>query len=542
MGNRNISLKEIVSVIEPKESLIASLAIQKPDSTNLQGYEAYSQDKWLTLLTMLNTLKFEPQYYRTVGDQVIHFQQIFHECAMEDPYLTAQCLVYSRCVSDGMRTVTQLGASLLPRYTSGQPWMHTFFSNWNKKASTGGIVFRADDMSRILKFYLATNGSNKLPMSLKKAFKKNLEQLDQYSILKYKNRLIDVINLTHPHPYLSRAARVNIDGNDTPVLSSVMKGLKASADTWEVAQSEAGEIVAQAKREGKVSDDQAQEILRNAKLDNWKGLLKDQKLGMLAALRNVRSILSLNPDNETLEMLILLIKNTVLIREGKIMPFQFDLAIESIKELKPSSQTRMVIEALQVSYEESIPNLKEILSGNNLVMLDCSGSMMQPMASIQAKSKMGTSCFDKAKVVAATIAKATNADVIQFGSRSKFADWNPGENVFTIASSFECSMGGTDLAGAWKFAAKSGRTYDRVFIISDNECNIGKTYKQYSKFIEEVSNPYVYSIDLAGYGSNAIAGPKVRYYFGYGYALFDDLEKNEFNPGFHLDKVRKIIL
>jgi hypothetical protein len=103
-------------------------------------------------------------------------------------------------------------------------------------------------------------------------------------------------------------------------------------------------------------------------------------------------------------------------------------------------------------------------------------------------------------------------------------------------------MGGTDLAGAWKFAAKSGRKYDRVFIISDNECNIGKTYKQYSKFIEEVSNPYVYSIDLAGYGSNAIAGPKVRYYFGYGYALFDDLEKNEFNPGFHLDKVRKIIL
>jgi hypothetical protein len=318
--------------------------------------------------------------------------------------------------------------------------------------------------------------------------------------------------------------------------------LKASADTWEVAQSEAGEIVAQAKREGKVSDDQAQAILRNAKLDNWKGLLKDQKLGMLAALRNVRSILSLNPDNETLEMLILLIKNTVLIREGKIMPFQFDLAIESIKELNPSSQTRTVIEALQVSYEESIPNLKEILSGNNLVMLDCSGSMMQPMASIQAKSKMGTSCFDKAKVVAATIAKATNADVIQFGSRSKFADWNPGENVFTIASSFECSMGGTDLAGAWKFAAKSGRTYDRVFIISDNECNIGKTYKQYSKFIEEVSNPYVYSIDLAGYGSNAIAGPKVRYYFGYGYALFDDLEKNEFNPEFHLDKVRKIIL
>ena len=101
-------------------------------------------------------------------------------------------------------------------------------------------------------------------------------------------------------------------------------------------------------------------------------------------------------------------------------------------------------------------------------------------------------------------------------------------------------MGGTSLAQAWKEAEESGRKYDRVFILSDNECNEGSTYSRYKSYVEKVGDPYVYSIDLASYGTMAIAGPKVRYYYGYGFSMFEDIAKSEFNPMQHIEKIRKV--
>lgn len=37
-------------------------------------------------------------------------------------------------------------------------------------------------------------------------------------------------------------------------------------------------------------------------------------------------------------------------------------------------------------------------------------------------------------------------------------------------------------------------------------------------------------------------GPKVQYYYGFGYSMFDDISKSEFNPLYHLDKVKAIKL
>lgn len=91
-------------------------------------------------------------------------------------------------------------------------------------------------------------------------------------------------------------------------------------------------------------------------------------------------------------------------------------------------------------------------------------------------------------------------------------------------------------------AANEGRLYNRVFILSDNECNQGHNKSAYVKYIEKVGNPYVYSIDLASYGTTAIAGDRVRYYFGYGYSMFDDIATSEFNPTYHLDKIKKVVI
>lgn len=322
-----------------------------------------------------------------------------------------------------------------------------------------------------------------------------------------------------------------------------MKGYNVSANTWEVNQGEAGQIVAKAVKEGKLDDQEAKQVLTQAKADNWKELLDTNKLGILAALRNLRNILINNPSQDTINKLCDLVSNPTLIREGKIFPYQLDVANEIMLSEFSTSYSRQISQALAKGYELAIPNLKELLPGNNVVFLDQSGSMNWEIKLPGSKNGSRTSCISKAALIAATIAKATNADIIVFGSTARYVQYNPNLDVFSLANQLSSSdMGGTDLSTAWKLAQQSNRKYTRTFILSDNEVNRGSTYNSYMSYVKNVGHPYVYSVDLAGYGTNAIAGEKVRYYYGYGFAMFDDIAKSEFNAAYHLDKVKKVVI
>ena len=563
MSKTNSKLAAVIGTKQPKTNLVNANKIPKPDTTNQQGLPAYSQDKWLTLLTMLNTLKLEPQYYRSVTNTLKELQTLIDQCAKEDLYLTCQCIVYSRCIGEGMRTISHASSVFIAPYISGQEYSKRFYGLWNKKEQKGGVIFRPDDMAEILQGYIALNGQikqtvtlvNGVPQSsetstsgpklsnaMKKGFKSVLESLDSYSLLKYKSKLIDIINLVHPSPKLS-TAKIEYNGEQVSTIDAIMKGYNVSANTWEVNQGEAGQIVAKAVKEGKLDDQEAKQVLTQAKADNWKELLDTNKLGILAALRNLRNILINNPSQDTINKLCDLVSNPTLIREGKIFPYQLDVANEIMLSEFSTSYSRQISQALAKGYELAIPNLKELLPGNNVVFLDQSGSMTWEIKLPGSKNGSRTSCISKAALIAATIAKATNADIICFGSTARYVQYNPNLDVFSLAKQLSSSnMGGTNLSTAWKLAQQSNRKYTRTFILSDNEVNRGSTYNSYMSYVKNVGHPYVYSVDLAGYGTNAIAGDKVRYYYGYGFAMFDDIAKSEFNAAYHLDKVRKVVI
>lgn len=563
MSKTNSKLAAVIGTKQPKTNLVNANKIPKPDTTNQQGLPAYSQDKWLTLLTMLNTLKLEPQYYRSVTNTLKELQTLIDQCAKEDLYLTCQCIVYSRCIGEGMRTISHASSVFIAPYISGQEYSKRFYGLWNKKEQKGGVIFRPDDMAEILQGYIALNrqikqtvtlvngvpqssetstSGPKLSNAMKKGFKSVLESLDSYSLLKYKSKLIDIINLVHPSPKLS-TAKIEYNGEQVSTIDAIMKGYNVSANTWEVNQGEAGQIVAKAVKEGKLDDQEAKQVLTQAKADNWKELLDTNKLGILAALRNLRNILINNPSQDTINKLCDLVSNPTLIREGKIFPYQLDVANEIMLSEFSTSYSRQISQALAKGYELAIPNLKELLPGNNVVFLDQSGSMTCKIKLPGSKNGSRTSCISKAALIAATIAKATNADIICFGSTARYVQYNPNLDVFSLAKQLSSSnMGGTDLSTAWKLAQQSNRKYTRTFILSDNEVNRGSTYNSYMSYVKNVGHPYVYSVDLAGYGTNAIAGDKVRYYYGYGFAMFDDIAKSEFNAAYHLDKVKKVVI
>ena len=547
MKERNTQLKNALGAMASKETVKAVAAIPKENAKNRQGCAAYSLSDELRLISMLNTIKLEPQFYRSENQTMRELRDLIERIGLKDPYFVAQAIVYSRCLGEGMRSVNHLAAALLAPFISGKEYAKRFYGLWDKKEKKGGCIYRVDDMSEIKDVYAALNKST-LSNSMKKGFAAVLEALDTYQLAKYKDTVIDMANLTHPKSALSKAEIV-VDGKKMKVIDALMKGITVSADTWEVANSEAGQEVAKAVKAGKLTKAEAEVTLANAKNDNWEAMLTEGKLGILAAIRNIRSMLK-SPRKEVIDALCKLVSNGQAIRDGKIMPYQIDYAYEVVKkEFSNSADGRRVMEALLKGYEYAVPNLAEALPGRTCVMVDCSGSMNTYCTQAGQRSNIATSAAEKAGLIAATIAKATNADVVRFGSHAEFYSYDPNESVFSLGRKIgHDNMGGTSIPSAFELIHNAKRQYDRIILLSDNECNARGYWSgdwvsgAYKKYVHDVANPYVYAVDLAAYGTTPVAGDKVNYYFGYGFAMFEDIASKEFNPSAHIEAIRKIVI
>lgn len=545
-SNRNQKLTDSLEKMPVSaEAAKTSAAIPQYNAKNRQGYGAYAIEDELRLVSMLNTLKLENQFYRTDSEQMLEIQALIEKIALSDPYFVAQAIVWSRCLGEGMRSVNHVAAAVLAPYISGKEWTKRFYSLFSKKTKSGGCIYRPDDMLEIKAVY-ETLGNTVLSNGMKKGFANAIEHLDNYQLAKYKKAIIDLSNLCHPSPERSNATFVDDNGKIVKTLDAIMKGQSVIADTWEANQSEAGQIVAKAVREGKLTKEKAEEVLKEAKNDNWESMLKDGKLGILAAIRNLSNML-LGGKQEVIDQVCQLVSNEQLLKAGKIMPYQIDLAYETLMstggQYPNHAQTRKVLSALEDGIEKSTSNLKELLTGRNLVIIDCSGSMGTRMVQAGTRNYTASSCSEKAALIAAMILKSTNADLIEFGSSAKEVNYNLRSSVFDIARSIKNeSMGGTNLASAFKLIESKRKKYDRIFILSDNECNCGYQREAYKSYVRTVANPYIYSIDLAAYGTKPIDSDKVHYFFGYGYAMFDTIAQSEFNPATVIDEIRKIVI
>ena len=100
MKERNAQLKSTLNAIPTKERIVESQNIPSEDTVNRQGYAAYSLPDELRLLSMLNTLKLEPQYYRSESETMKELRDLIERIGSKDPYFVAQAIVYSRCMRD----------------------------------------------------------------------------------------------------------------------------------------------------------------------------------------------------------------------------------------------------------------------------------------------------------------------------------------------------------------------------------------------------------------------------------------------------------
>ena len=552
MKSRNAQLQATLGAIAPKERIVAANSVPKEDTVNLQGHAAYALPDELRLVSMLNTLKLQSQFYKSDNDQMKELRDLIEKIGLRDPKFVAQAIVYSRCLGEGMRSINHLAAALVAPFISGQEYAKRFFGAFDKKGKKGGTIFRMDDMSEIKDAWFAL-GQKGLPASMRKGFASVLENADTYQLAKYKNTVIDISNLVHPNSKLSKAeVEVEFEGQKVKMkaLDAIMKGIAVAADTWETAQSEAGQIVAKAVREGKLDKQEAEKVLAEAKADNWEGLLKDGKLGVLAALRNIRNMMK-NPRQEMIEAWCKLITDPAKVRQALILPIHFDLAYDVVdNEFGQNKYANKVRQALQDGYIAALPNLAAAFPGKTLIVVDNSGSMGGfPVSDGKTAvhynygwTKRTQTAGYKAGLIAATFAAATGGDIIQFGSSAHWFQYNRNENVFSLAKKVcTASDGWTNPHAAFELITRERKAYDRIIFISDNEVNGKVTSAAYKEYVRRVCDPYVYGIDLCSYGTTPLKRDgKVQYFFGYGPSMYESVASSEFNPAEHIEKIRAI--
>ena len=111
MKERNTQLKNALGAMVTPEVAKTISSVKKEDTVNRCGYASYSLEDELRLISMLNTLKLEPQFYRSENQTMKELRDLIEKLGLKDPYFVAQAIVYSRCKGEGMRSINHLAAA-----------------------------------------------------------------------------------------------------------------------------------------------------------------------------------------------------------------------------------------------------------------------------------------------------------------------------------------------------------------------------------------------------------------------------------------------
>jgi TROVE domain-containing protein len=197
------------------------------------------------------------------------------------------------------------------------------------------VIQRADELAEFVAIYWK-DGRVPLSGQVKKGLAAAFPKFDAYALAKYDRggpiKLRDVLFLAHAKPR---------DEAQAEVWKRLIAGELTAPDTWEVALSSGAD-----KREA------------------WERLLREQKLGALALLRNLRNM----RDVGVKESLVLSTLSSM--SASRVLPFRFLAAARYAPQWE---------EALEQAMLKCVAG-QEKLAGKTIVLVDVSGSMTAPLS------------------------------------------------------------------------------------------------------------------------------------------------------------------
>jgi len=282
------------------------------------------------------------------------------------------------------------------------------------------VIQRADELAEFVAIYWK-DGRVPLSAQVKKGLAGAFPKFDEYALAKYDRggpvKLRDVLFLAHAKPR---------DEAQAEVWKRMVAGELAAPDTWEVALSSGAD-----------------------KRSAWERLLREQKLGALALLRNLRNMREAGVEEE------LVLSALGSMSTARVLPFRFLAAARYAPQWE---------EALEQAMLKCLAG-QEKLAGRTVVLVDVSGSMAAPLSQ---RSEMQRT--DAAYGLAVLLREI--GEKVEVFSFSDTLVEVPARRGFALRDAIDASQrhNGTQLGKAvGELNRKHG--YDRLIVISDEQAH-----------------------------------------------------------------------
>lgn len=280
------------------------------------------------------------------------------------------------------------------------------------------IIQRPDELTKFLEIYWK-DSRQPLSAQVKKGLSKAFVKFNEYQLAKYNRKkavkLRDVLFLCHAKP---------INEEQAALWKRLINNQLAIPDTWETALSSGKD-----------------------KKETWERLLKEEKLGGLALLRNLRNMNCSQVDKNLIK------KSISEIHTERILPFRF------IEASKHAPQFKEELEKVLFKCLEGF----DLLNGKTALVIDVSASMTAALSSQSELKRLDAACgvaillreiCDKTEIF------TFSNELIQIAPRRGFA--------LKDAIINSQRHHGTYLGKAIHTINKT-TTYDRIIVITDEQ-------------------------------------------------------------------------
>lgn len=280
------------------------------------------------------------------------------------------------------------------------------------------IIMRADELTEFLSIYWL-DGKQPLSSQVKKGLALAFGKFNEYQLAKYNRdgsvKLRDVLFLCHAKPS---------DKNQEELWKRLISGHLKTPDTWEVALCSGAD-----------------------KKETFERLIRENKLGYMAILRNLRNMYESKVDKS---LVYLALMDGA--KKSKALPFRYISAARAV----PSWEEE-IEDAMLFSLQD-----RQKVTGKTVLLVDTSGSMGKK---ISEKSDLNR--LDAAKALA-ILARETFSDVSIFSFNEK-AKLIPSRRGMALADAIGDADGCTYLGKA--IAQVVNNDVDRLIIFTDEQSN-----------------------------------------------------------------------
>jgi 60 kDa SS-A/Ro ribonucleoprotein len=298
-------------------------------------------------------------------------------------------------------------------------------------------IGRADEMAELVALYWR-NGKRPLSKQMKTGLARAFGRFDAYQLAKYDRdgavKLRDVLFLCHPRPR---------DAAQAELFKQVAERRLAPPDTWEVGLSTGGD-----------------------KKEIFERLIREERIGYLALLRNLRNMVAAGCDRR-------LVADAIIARRGaeQVFPFRYVAAAKAAPSLEPF---------IDQAFNEATSTGPR-LAGTTLLVIDVSGSMYG--AKVSKKSEMNRAL---AACALGAIARNMCEDVLIYGTagsdaaRQHRTELVPARSGMALVDAIyglcrPLGGGGIFLNQVMRFLRERHPHVERIIVITDEQdCGVGQ--------------------------------------------------------------------